>query len=154
MIPKFPLVAREEAKDDRRPLVRKNAPGESTGESTLAPFAPFVCLEEGRLTDMMLGLQTGAVMYEIEDCVERLELTDSWRIRADCGTPNGGDRWGRCPMDEGPATEMDAELVSRDSEGTGNLGSVGDKGLLDTDAGFLRDWVDDRDCSTGAVEVE
>lgn len=147
-------MAREEAKDDRRPLVRKSAPGESTGESTLAPFAPFVCLEEEGLTDMMLGRQTGGVVYEKEDCVERLELTDNWRIRADCGTPNGGDCWGRCSMDEEPATETDAGLVSRDKDGTGNLGSVGAKGLFGADAGFLRDWVDGRDCRTGAVEVE
>ena len=56
-------------------------------------------------------------------------------------------------MEDEPAAEVDAELVSRDKDGTGNLGSVGAKGLLDADAGFLRDWVDGRDCSTGAVEV-
>ena len=49
---------------------------------------------------------------------------------------------------------MEAGLVSRDRDGTGNLGSVGAKGLLDADAGFLRDCVDGRDCSTGVVEVE
>jgi hypothetical protein len=105
---------------------------------------------------MMLGRQTDGVVYEKEDCVERLELTDNWRSRVDWGTSNGGDRWGCCSMDEEPAAEMDAGLVSRDKDGTGSLGSVGDKGLFDADAddGFLRDWIDGRDCSTGAEEVE
>lgn len=57
-------------------------------------------------------------------------------------------------MDGGPAAEVDAGLISRDKDGTGSLGSVGANGLLEADTGFLRDCVDGRDCSTGALEVE
>lgn len=88
--PKFPLVPREEAKDDKRPLARKSAPGDSVGESTLAPLVPFNFPEEEEsLRDMMLGRKGGGVLKVIEDCAERLEVTENRRGRAGCRLSDG-----------------------------------------------------------------
>lgn len=77
---KFPLVAREDAKDGRRSLERKSAPGESKGERALAPFVafgPFSRPELESLMDIVLGREGCGVLRVMEKCVERLDTTEN-----------------------------------------------------------------------------
>jgi hypothetical protein len=74
---KFPLVAREEVNDGRRPLERKRACGDCGGEKTaLVPFAPFVCcLDEVGRGDCMIGDGGCGDLIVTTDSLEMLELT-------------------------------------------------------------------------------
>jgi hypothetical protein len=91
---KFPLVAREDVKDGRRPFERKRAGGDCGGENTaLMPFMPFMplvpfvcCLDEVGLGDSIIGdgacgvegcgVEGCGVLMVTTDSVERLELTE------------------------------------------------------------------------------
>jgi hypothetical protein len=106
----------------------------------------------------------------IEDCVERLELTENRRGRADFGLSDRVGCWDNCLVDLEPETEVDTGSVSTGKDGTVAFGkdgavasgkdetvasgSVGGNGLFDTVADFLSDCNDDRDCSTGIMDVE
>lgn len=88
---------------------------------------------------MTPGRRVDGVLKEKEDCVDRRELTENRRGGADSGTCVGRDGWDDCSMEGETTAGVDVGLVSRDKDGTGNLGSVGAKGLFGPEAGFLRD---------------
>jgi hypothetical protein len=72
---KFPLVAREDVNDGRRPFVRKRAWGEAGGDNTA--LAPFVCcrLEVGRVV-CMIGVEGCSGLIVSTDSVETEALTE------------------------------------------------------------------------------
>ena len=72
---KFPLVARDDVNDGRRPFERKRAWGDCGGESTA--LAPFVCcLDEVGLGDSMIDVEGCSDLMVSTESVESEGLTE------------------------------------------------------------------------------
>jgi hypothetical protein len=93
MVLKFPLVARDDVNDGRRPFERKRAWGDCGGESTaLMPLVPLVCcLDEVGLGDSMMGVEGCRGVIVSTESVDDARLTGERTGDGEGGLSGFGD---------------------------------------------------------------